>query len=418
MSSTAMQQYQQPLWGRMEPALRNCFVGAGIIGFVLMIIVLVVPIPVIKPTVTEVPERIARLILEKPASRVAKGKPGGGGGGGGITESSRPGSKQPVPEAPPQVATPKQAPAMPRTPGAPPARRVEVPQAASNRGVEGRARATQEVTQNLANVQGSLDKVLGNIAKQIPASKKTGSSAAADLKALNIAGVSATDAGSPPSRSRRGVTGGRTSSQLATVGGVSGLSSADLSGSAISGEGVTVGMISDIAGRGGASGAGLGGTGDGTGGGAGGGTGGGYGTGSGNGVGTGSGGGVGNGSGGGVGDGVGSGRGGAGTSAQAQGSGYRSNESLLSVVRRYAPGIQFCYDNELRKKPGLRGKLVVAMVVLANGTVSEATIVEDTLNSPAVRACALAQIKGWQFPAIASGVTSFKTPFVFTPPSQ
>jgi periplasmic protein TonB len=73
---------------------------------------------------------------------------------------------------------------------------------------------------------------------------------------------------------------------------------------------------------------------------------------------------------------------------------------------------------ELRKKPGLRGKLVVSMVVLANGSVSEATIVEDTLNSPAVRECALAQIRGWQFPAIPSGVTSFKTPFVFTPPSQ
>ena len=407
-----MQQYQQPLWGRMEPALRNCFAGAGIIGFVLLIIVLVVPIPVIKPTVTEVPERIARLILQKPETRVAKGKPGGGGGGGGVTESSRPGSKQPVPEAPPQVATPKQAPAMPRTPGAPPARRVDVPQVASDRGVEGRARATQEVTKNLAAVQGSLDKVLSNISTQIPASKKTSSKAGT----IDIAGLPATNSGMP-SRSRRGVTGGRTSSQLATVSGVSGLSTADLSGSAISGEGVTVGMISDIAGGGG-SGAGLGGTGDGTGGGAGGGQGGGYGTGSGNGVGTGSGGGVGNGSGGGIGDGVGSGRGGAGASAQAPASGYRSNESLLGVVRRYAPGIQFCYDNELRKKPGLRGKLVVAMVVLANGTVSEATIVEDTLNSPAVRACALAQIRGWQFPAIASGVTSFKTPFVFTPPSQ
>ena len=409
-----MQQYQQPLWGRMEPALRNCFVGAGIIGFVLMIIVLVVPIPVLKPTVTEVPERIARLILEKPQTRVAKGKPGGGGGGGGVTESSRPGSKQPVPEAPPQVATPKPTPAMPRTPGAPPARRVEVPQVASDRGVEGRARATQEVTKNLANVTGSLDKVLSNISTQIPVSKKTSSTAPTGT--LDIAGLPATNSGMP-SRSRRGVSGGRTTSQLATVSGVSGLSSADLSGSAISGEGVTVGMISDIAGGGG-SGAGLGGTGDGTGGGAGGGQGGGYGTGNGNGVGTGSGGGVGNGSGGGVGDGVGSGRGGAGASQSPGGNGYRSNESLLAVVRRYAPGIQFCYDNELRKKPGLRGKLVVAMVVLANGTVSEATIVEDTLNSPAVRSCALAQIRGWQFPAIASGVTSFKTPFVFTPPSQ
>jgi TonB family protein len=410
MSSTVLQHYQQPLWGRMEPALRNCFIGAGIIGLVLLIIVLVVPIPVLKPvTVAEMPERIARLILEKPESRLAKANPGGGGGGGGVTESSRPGPKTPEPEAPPQVATPKEAPAMPRTPGAPPARRVEMPKVAADRGVEGRARATRDVTQNLATVTGSLDKVLSNISTQIPKTTASG------VKSIDVAGLSATESGMP-SRSRRGVRSGRTSEQLSAVSGVSGLSSPDLSSSAIKGEGVSIGMISDVAGSGG--GAGLGGTGNGTGGGAGGGQGGGYGTGLGNGVGTGSGGGVGNGSGGGVGDGVGSGRGAGGSGAQASGNAYRSNESLLAVVRRYAAGIQFCYDNELRKKPGLRGKLVVAMVVAANGSVSEATIVEDTLNSPAVRECALAQIRAWQFPAIPSGVTSFKTPFVFTPPSQ
>jgi len=413
MSSNALAQtYQQPLWGRMEPVLKNCMVGSGIFGLVLIIVVLLVPIPVLKPvSVTEVPERIARLILEKPETRVAKQKPGGGGGGGGVTESSRPGPKTPQPETPPEVAVqPKTA--APRTPGAPPARRAETPSVGANRGVEGRARATREVTQNIAAVTGSLDKVLDNIATQIPASKK-GSSHANDLKGLEIAGAPASGS-SVPARGRRGVRAGRASSQLSTVGGVSGLGSADLAGSAIAGDGVSIGVITDVAGGGAIGGAGLGGTGDGTGGGAGGGAGGGYGTGLGSGVGTGSGGGAGNGSGGGVGDGIGSGRG----SAGGGGNSYRSNESLLAVVRRYAPGIQFCYDNELRKKPGLRGKLVVSMVVLANGSVSQASIVEDTLNSPAVRDCALAQIRSWQFPAIPSGTTSFKTPFVFTPPSQ
>jgi TonB family protein len=208
------------------------------------------------------------------------------------------------------------------------------------------------------------------------------------------------------------VRSGRTSEQLATVGGVSSLSSADVSGSAIQSEGVSIGMITDLA-VGSGGGAGLGGWGEGTGGGSGGGSGGGIGTGLGDGVGSGSGGGSGSGSGGGVGSGVGSGRGDGPSGAN----NYRSNESLLSVVRRYAPGIQFCYDNELKRNPGLRGKLVVSLVVLANGTVSEAAIVEDSLQSPSVRECVLAQIRGWQFPAIPSGSTSFKTPFVFTPPN-
>jgi TonB family protein len=88
----------------------------------------------------------------------------------------------------------------------------------------------------------------------------------------------------------------------------------------------------------------------------------------------------------------------------------------LNVVRRYAPGIQFCYDNELRKNPGLRGKLVVSLTVLANGTVSEAIVVQNTLRSTAVTECVMSQIRGWQFPTIPHGNSSFKTPFVFTPP--
>jgi outer membrane biosynthesis protein TonB len=346
-ASHIMQQYRQPLWGHMEPALRNCFVGAGALGLIALLVLLLVPIPALTPvTVTEVPERIARLILQKPEAPAAK-QPG--------QRARQEAKPAPQPEAPP-VAQPRPE---PRTPGAPPARRAEPPRVSADRGVEGRARATREVTQTVASVAGSLDKVLENIATQVPASRPSGAP-----------GESSTGA----ARGRRGVRAGRASSQIASVGGVSALSSADLSGSAITDRGVTIGMITGLAGGDGSGGAGAS-----------------------------------------PGDAAG---GAAGVGGEPAAETIRSNESLLAVVRRYAAGIQFCYDNELRKKPGLRGKLVVSMVVLANGSVSEAAIVEDTLNSPAVRECALAQIRGWQFPAIASGTTRFKTPFIFTPPSQ
>jgi TonB family protein len=110
----------------------------------------------------------------------------------------------------------------------------------------------------------------------------------------------------------------------------------------------------------------------------------------------------------------------AGASSLSRGSGpcgeYRSSASLLAVVRRYAAGIQFCYDNQLKKQPGLRGKLVVSLTVLANGSVSEAIVVQDDLGSTAVTQCVLSQIRAWRFPEIPQGVVSFKTPFVFTPP--
>ena len=97
---------------------------------------------------------------------------------------------------------------------------------------------------------------------------------------------------------------------------------------------------------------------------------------------------------------------------------YRSNASLLAVVRRYAPGIQFCYDNELKRSPGLRGKLVAALTVAASGEVTDVRIVSDSVNSAGLQQCMLAQIRVWKFPAISAGTTVFKTPFVFTPPKN
>lgn len=96
----------------------------------------------------------------------------------------------------------------------------------------------------------------------------------------------------------------------------------------------------------------------------------------------------------------------------------RSDASLLAVVRKYAPGIRFCYENELKKKPGLGGKLIVAITVAAAGNVTEAVIVQDTLGSAALTSCALAQIQAWRFPAIPQGVVTFRAPFVFTPPKS
>jgi TonB family protein len=97
---------------------------------------------------------------------------------------------------------------------------------------------------------------------------------------------------------------------------------------------------------------------------------------------------------------------------------YRSTASLMAVVRRYAPGIQFCYDNELKRSPGIRGKMVVAITVAASGAVTDARVVSNTVGSSRLGECALAQIREWRFPAVPSGATVFRAPFVFTPPKE
>lgn len=100
------------------------------------------------------------------------------------------------------------------------------------------------------------------------------------------------------------------------------------------------------------------------------------------------------------------------------GSALRSNASLLAVVRRYAAGIQYCYENELKRDAGLAGKVVVAITIAAAGNVLNATIVEDTVGSDGMVSCAMAQINEWKFPKIDDGVVTFRAPFVFTPPKK
>ncbi len=95
---------------------------------------------------------------------------------------------------------------------------------------------------------------------------------------------------------------------------------------------------------------------------------------------------------------------------------YRSNASLLAVIQKYAAGIQYCYESELKRDESLRGKLVVTMTVTPGGSVQEATVVRNTVGSERLAACALSQIRSWKFPAVTGGLTTFQAPFVFTPP--
>jgi TonB family protein len=116
-------------------------------------------------------------------------------------------------------------------------------------------------------------------------------------------------------------------------------------------------------------------------------------------------------------DGRGGGGGGGGGGGNGTGSGaYRSNASLLAVVQRYASGIHYCYANELKRDPALRGKVVFAITVAASGEVLKANVVENSLGASGLSDCALSQIRQWKFPAIPTGVTVFQVPFVFTPP--
>lgn len=94
----------------------------------------------------------------------------------------------------------------------------------------------------------------------------------------------------------------------------------------------------------------------------------------------------------------------------------RDSRSLMAVVQRYKSGVKFCYDNTLKQKPSLQGKITLQMDILASGAVSELRVVGDTLSDPELQRCILAQVRNWRFEAIDAGTVRFTLPLVFSPP--
>ncbi len=325
--------YREPIIGAMDRVYRKSLTTSSIAAVVLLAIIYIIPqrAPEVA-TVEDIPERFAKLILEKPKPPKVVTP---------VVPESNPIEDKIAEVAEPEPEKPKPRPERPK----PTRRSVTKPKVDVDAGKQGRERAKRDVETKLASVTGSVDKVLDNISSALPAS--------GDAKPTSRR----------PSR-RRSVRKGRGGSDIGQVATAQTGSSADVTGSAIGGSPISIAQIEDVE----------------------------------------------------IADGDGGG-GGGGSNSGGSGGELRSNQSLLSVVRRYAPGIQYCYDNQLKSNPNLRGKVVVSLTVSATGKVLEAIVVQDSLGSKAVTECVLGQIFGWKFPKIATGDVTFKTPFVFTPPN-
>ena len=88
---------------------------------------------------------------------------------------------------------------------------------------------------------------------------------------------------------------------------------------------------------------------------------------------------------------------------------------IQSVMVSQGSALQFCYEEALKRRGALSGRLVVKFVVGAQGSVETAEVVSSTLEDAVMEACVLSRIKLWDFPASTSGrTTQVLYPFIFT----
>jgi len=89
--------------------------------------------------------------------------------------------------------------------------------------------------------------------------------------------------------------------------------------------------------------------------------------------------------------------------------------ALRAALRQRGGSARGCYDSALRQNAALRGKLTVGVRVSPSGSVCSASVVADSMGSPAVNACVLKRFRGASFPAPTGGCVDAQVPLNFVP---
>ena len=71
-----------------------------------------------------------------------------------------------------------------------------------------------------------------------------------------------------------------------------------------------------------------------------------------------------------------------------------------------------CYERELKSTPSLRGKVVLAWTIGADGRVRSPRVVRNTTGNRELQRCVAKAVRGWAF-AKAQSPQDVQYPFVF-----
>jgi TonB family protein len=75
-----------------------------------------------------------------------------------------------------------------------------------------------------------------------------------------------------------------------------------------------------------------------------------------------------------------------------------SKDAVTELARKNTVELTWCYKNT-----ELRGTTVLKLVINADGTVKNVSVVSSTLNEQAFDQCILEKLKGWRFPSTRDG---------------
>jgi TonB family protein len=85
---------------------------------------------------------------------------------------------------------------------------------------------------------------------------------------------------------------------------------------------------------------------------------------------------------------------------QARGAANRNPDAISEVVNSKQEAVNFCYQQEVRINPDLKGDVAVTFTIKANGKVDNPRIKSSTLNNAKVERCIIDRVRRWEFSPI------------------
>ncbi len=90
-------------------------------------------------------------------------------------------------------------------------------------------------------------------------------------------------------------------------------------------------------------------------------------------------------------------------------------QKLGTFVRARMGLIKACYENALKRNPGLKGKISVRFTILETGGLADVAAAVNSMGSPEVAACIVNTMRSWRTQFRPSGPVTVEYPFVFSP---
>jgi hypothetical protein len=96
--------------------------------------------------------------------------------------------------------------------------------------------------------------------------------------------------------------------------------------------------------------------------------------------------------------------------------GNLDKEIVRRIIRRHINEVKYCYEQQLARLPGLRGRVTVQFTIAASGAVVAAVRQSSTLANASAESCIVQAVRRWEFPKpLGGGMVMVSYPFVLTP---